>query len=200
MAYLSLQKLFHMDATSDRKANAEERAKARLEAESTFRTGIQTPTGELFLAVPRELSVLNERILRRERTVSQSMRSLPPVAQWAMIRGLVIDEVVSTNDLEGVHSTRRQVNELLQEAPSPNGSVKQKRFRELAKLYLGLTDPETGLPESPEDIRSIYDALMTGEPLSTQTSRTGGCSGVAVSRLSERMERSCTLGSSPKAA
>jgi len=74
MAYRSLENLFHMDASSDRKANAEARAKARFEAESTFLTGIQTPAGELFLAVPRELSVLNERLLRRERVVSQRSR------------------------------------------------------------------------------------------------------------------------------
>ena len=165
MAYRSLENLFHMDASSDRKANAEARAKARFEAESTFHTGIQTPVGELFLAVPRELSVLNERVLRRERLVSQSMRSLPTVAQWAMIRGLVIDEVVSTNDLEGVISTRRQINELLQEESHSGGPAEQKRFMELAKLYLGLTDPTTRIPEKPENVRSIYDALMTGEPL-----------------------------------
>lgn len=165
MAYRSLEKLFHMDASPARKANAEARAKARFEAESTFRTRIQTSVGELFLAVPRELSVLNERVLRRERAVSQSMRSLPPVAQWAMIRGLVIDEVVSTNDLEGVYSTRRQINNLLQEESRPGGPTEQKRFRELAKLYLGLTDSTTRLPEKPEDVRTIYDALMTGEPL-----------------------------------
>lgn len=60
MSYEPLANLFDKDSTSDRFSNAEVRAKMRTEADSTFRTGITTPEGELFLAVPRELSLLSE--------------------------------------------------------------------------------------------------------------------------------------------
>ena len=165
MEYRSLKTLFHMDRSSERKANIERLAKQRLEAESTFRTAVNTPSGELFLAVPRELSVLNERILRHERVIAREMRSLPPVAQWAMVRGLVIEEVVSTNDLEGVYSTRRQINDILQEEARRDDPLDKKRFRELARLYLGLTGPTPTLPSTSEDVRAIYDVVMSGEPL-----------------------------------
>lgn len=100
MGYQSLEKIFHKDPTPERFSENKRLAEKRREAESTFRTGIVTETGELFLAVPRELSLLNEKILRVERLVSQKMRQLPPIALGALIRGLVIDEVVSTNELE----------------------------------------------------------------------------------------------------
>ena len=53
MAYKSLMKLFYMDASSDRFANNERLAAERLGADSTFRTGMHTATGELFIALHR---------------------------------------------------------------------------------------------------------------------------------------------------
>lgn len=165
MAYETLRTLFYKDGSSDRYSHADALTRQRVEAESTFRTGMETPAGELFLAVPRELSVLNEQVLRRERRIASRMGEIPPIAQWAMIRGLVVDEVVSTNELEGVHSTRRQINELLQSDRSTRDPLEQKRFRELAKLYVGLTEQQQPKPRKPEDIRLIYDSIMDGEPL-----------------------------------
>lgn len=165
MSYESLKELFYKDSTNNRFANVDLRLTARFEAESTFRTSIVTPSGEFFLAVPRELSLLNEKVLRYERKIATGMRLLPPVARWAMVRDLVITEVVSTNELEGVYSTRRQINEILQSDGPFESSSERKRFRELAKLYLGLYGQEQSRPTQPGDIRSIYDRVMDGEPL-----------------------------------
>ena len=96
MPYASLEKLFHKDASPDRFTQNTQMAQLRLAAESTFRTGIVLPQGELFLATPRELSVLNEHVLQLERRVSQALNALPHIAQGALIRSLVIDEVVCT--------------------------------------------------------------------------------------------------------
>jgi len=165
MGYTSLKKSFYSDTTSERFEHAKALYMARFESESTFRTGITVGEDELFLAVPRELSLLNERVLRHERRITTHMRMLPPVAQWALVRGLVVDEVVSTNDLEGVYSTRRQINELLQEGRDDTDHFGQKRFRELARLYLDLFGNAPERPSTPEDIRKIYDRVMSGEPL-----------------------------------
>ena len=70
MAYPTLEKLFYADHSSDRFASHEARTQQRLANESTFRTGIQLEHGEFFLAVPRELSIETEQVLRRERRVS----------------------------------------------------------------------------------------------------------------------------------
>ena len=164
MTYRTLSKLFHMDKSAQALKNNRVLAEERRGAESSFRLGIMSNGEELFFAVPRELSVLNETVLRKERRVSNLYASLPPIARGALIRSLVIDEVVGTNELEGIHSTRRQIDELLTEAA---GVVDQphKRFRELANLYLGLTDGELSLPQTPGDIRDIYDLVMEGEEL-----------------------------------
>ena len=88
---MPLQKLFYMDVTSDRLEANRRMAQDRLESESTFRTGIEGKNGEFFLAVPRELSLLMERILRLERLISQRFRAMPEVIQGALIRNHVAD-------------------------------------------------------------------------------------------------------------
>ncbi|WP_303132893.1 Fic family protein [Olsenella phocaeensis] len=165
MSYRSLEKIFYADASSDRFAHNARLARERLEADSTFRTSLLTPNGELFLATPRELSVLNERVMRNERAVSAAMGALPPVASAALVRSLVIDEVVSTNELEGVHSTRRQVSDALDLELSMDDPSRDRRFREFAKLYLDLSDHDRGYPSSPEDVRRVYDLVMRGEDM-----------------------------------
>lgn len=170
MEYQSLSKLFHMSTSSSRYEDNKNLAMSRRDSDSSFSTGIVTDAGELYLAVPRELSVLNEKVLRHERTVSARMRQLPQIAQSALIRGLVIDEIFCTNDIEGVHSTRRQISDLLESVDDEDGvgvsdQQKRKRFREMAKLYLELTNKDHILPQSPEDIREVYDCIMVGEDM-----------------------------------
>lgn len=165
MPYQSLRERFYMDSSSGRFDENNRLAEKRRTAESTFLTGVETPRGELFLAVPRELSLLNERVLRFERRISQQTRELPPVAYGAMVRSLVVDEVVSTNDMEGVHSTRRQISDLLTSMNTSKPAGRRDRFLEFARLYLGISDPDRKFPKSPEDVRAIYDLVMQGEDL-----------------------------------
>lgn len=168
MAYPTLEKLLYADASSERFQHHEERYRLRLDAESTFRTGVMLRHGELFCAVPRELSMETERVLLRERRVSSLWKALPRVAHGAYVRGLVLDEVVSSNDIEGVRSTRRQIEDALEEAERDTGSLRgaaerpHAPFREFALLYLGLTDREKppSLPDDPKDIRDVYEAVM----------------------------------------
>ena len=163
MDYKPLAKMFHESSSPNRFSDVETVAKARLEAESSFKIGIETEYGELFLASPRELSVLSEKVLRLERRVSSSMRGLPPIARASLVRSLVMDEVVWTNDLEGIHSTRRQIGELLVAIEDKSEAGPRDRFLELTKLYMGLSDAEGAQPSKPEDIRKIYDRIMLGE-------------------------------------
>ena len=168
MAYESLLRSFYKDASPNRYENAEALHDVRLNAESTFRSGIVLGEDELFLAVPTELSLLSDKVLRHERKIANGMRRLPMVAQRALVRGLVVDEVVSTNDLEGIYCTRRQIDELLQRDAATDHSNENKRFSGLASLYMDLYGDAPRLPRKPEDIRQIYDRVMDGEPLDMQ--------------------------------
>ena len=75
LSYKRLDRLFHENTSSNRKSENEHEAQTRLTAPSSFRTGIDVGTGELFLAVPRELSIATEKILRAERKASHAART-----------------------------------------------------------------------------------------------------------------------------
>ena len=163
MAYKRMDKLFYEDASSDRKGENEREARKRLMSPSTFRTGIDVGTGELFLAVPRELSLVTEQVLRAERKVSGSWNALPGIARGAYVRNLIVDEVVCTNEMEGVRSTRKQIREAIDSIEQPVGENRRaKQFMEFAQLYLGLTSGDVVPPEAPEDVRALYDAVVAG--------------------------------------
>lgn len=160
--YLELSKIYHK-AGNDGDAELEAAYQARFNAESTFRTGLITSGHELFLTMPHELSLLTERILRKERRVSNMLRRLPAIAHASFVRDLIMDEVVYSNEIEGIHSTRKQIGEVLESIQRNDQSPELRRFREFARLYLQLSDESHKEPASPEDIREIYDLIMDGE-------------------------------------
>lgn len=160
MKYKELAKLYHMDSSAGRDSENIRLAHERQSAESSFRLGYSISNGELFIAVPKELSILNEKVLRTERKVSLNLRAMPGIAREAILRSLVLDEVVSSNEIEGVRSTRRQIKDALE---SKSGASMAKRFRELATLYIDIIDGVAVAPSTPMDIREIYDRIMEGE-------------------------------------
>jgi Fic family protein len=162
-SYQTLAKLYYKDASNNRDANLAAEAARRLDDQSTFRTGIFTSSGEIFLAIPRELTVLHEAILRAERKVSLLSRQLPELARRAFLRSLIMDEIVSTNEIEGVRSTRRQVEQALLSVEALEMAPGVKRFKELARLYLELTSKDRFYPQTAQDIRKIYDLVVAGE-------------------------------------
>lgn len=161
MDYQELSKAFYQSTSADRFAELDEQARYRRAMPSSFDLGIETSNGPLFIAMPRELFVLYEQILRTERKVSSLMRSLPPIARMALVRGLVFDEVVSSNAIEEIHSTRAQVKEALDMRTMQDNEF--RRFKELAQLYLELGKAEREMPRTIQEIRAIYDKIMDGE-------------------------------------
>lgn len=165
-AYRSLAREFHADRSSDSFRNHEVLARTRLEADSTFRTGISTSLGELFVATPRQTSLLSERILLAERDVAQLWRSMPRVIRRNYIRHYISEEIFATNEMEGVRSTRKETETAVREAEKAqaNGdSEKTFRFIEFAKLYLNLSDRNNTFPNTLDEIRNIYDKIALNE-------------------------------------
>ncbi|TPF92183.1 cell division protein Fic [Bifidobacterium sp. UTBIF-68] len=165
MKYRSLARSFHADKSNDAFNNHAKLARQRLEADSTFRTGIITPLGELFTCTPRETSMLTERILLAERRVSRLWNQIPGIMHWDYIRHSISEELFATNEMEGVRSTRKEILDAVDAADRArkDGDGSKARFSEFAKLYLNLTDKDTALPSGIADIRDIYDKVVLDE-------------------------------------
>lgn len=164
-SYKTLARLFHADRSGDSYANHNALAKQRLEADSTYRTGVVTAMGELFIAMPRELTNLLASMLLAERKIAVQWNQIPGVMQWNYINHAISEELFATNEMEGVRSTRKEVEEAVAAAREQQKGVKSEsaRFNEFAKLYLNLTDQSARLPQTLEDIRSIYDRIALDE-------------------------------------
>lgn len=72
----------------------------------------------------------------------------------------LIDEIVLTNNIEGVHSTRKEISEILQDLSKNN---KRERFVGLVNKYVLLMKSETLPLQTPEDVRKIYDDIFYEE-------------------------------------
>lgn len=165
MEYRTLARLFHADRSMDSYANHDRLARQRLEADSTFTTGIGTPLGELFIATPRCVCMLAQKVLLAERQVSAMWRSIPGVMRWNYIYHAISEELLATNEMEGVRSTRKETEAAVAAARQARteGDMEKARFGEFAKLYLNLTNRDVELPKTLEDIRDIYDKIALDE-------------------------------------
>ena len=165
MEYRTLARLFHADRGMDSYANHDRLVRQRLEADSTFTTGIGTPLGELFIATPRCVCMLTQKVLLAERRVSAMWRSIPGVMRWNYIYHAISEELLATNEMEGVRSTRKETEAAVAAARQARteGDMEKARFGEFAKLYLNLTNRDVELPKTLEDIRDIYDKIALDE-------------------------------------
>lgn len=162
--YRPLATLFHMDASTAAPAHLEELAHARLTADSTFRTGITTKLGELFIGMPRELTRQLNDVLARERSIAVLWNGIPRIMKHSYIVHAISEEILSTNDIEGVRSTRKEVQDAVETAQHGAAQTTHApRFAEFARLYLGLTDEHTQLPQTLDDLRTIYDDVVGDE-------------------------------------
>lgn len=98
-------------------------------------------------------------ISRLDKDISLLSRSLPGVALKQYINKCLIDEIVITNNIEGVHSTRKEIGEILDDLEGKS----DKRFFGLVNKYNALI---TGNYESIKDshnVRALYDEMFLSE-------------------------------------
>lgn len=110
-----------------------------------------------FLETPALLKEVIE-ITRIDKEITEIINILPPVAISQYINKCLIDEIVITNNIEGVHSTRKEIGELLD-----NPRLKSKRFVGLVKKYIALNKESLISVDSSSDIRALYDEMFLPE-------------------------------------
>ena len=86
---------------------------------------------------------------------------LPGVAQEQFVRECLVEELFSTNELEGVRSTREEIARSAREVEVNRNS--RVRFASMIRIYRDMVNHEVELPRTPEDVRTIYDEITEGE-------------------------------------
>lgn len=138
---------------------AETLYQSRFNSEAALKWEFKVKNNPLFCLITPEVYRLTERSHNLERTILYHWSRLPSGVIRHYYRSLTIDEVISTNEIENIHPTRRDIEIALDES----STSEPKRFSEISHLYLALAEGKISFPESPSELRELYDHLMHGE-------------------------------------
>lgn len=111
-----------------------------------------------FLETPELMKIVVE-ITRLDKEISQLSHSLPGIALKQYINKCLIDEIVITNNIEGVHSTRKEIGEILDDLEGKS----DKRFFGLVNKYNALMAGNDLSIKNSRDIRELYDEIFLSE-------------------------------------
>lgn len=130
MTYELLSKLYYKDPTLYQ-MEYERRKNNPL---SIF-LGFEIAGGEAFFVQTPEFLGFTARIYKKFITLTKLCTSLPGVVNTSYARKCLIDEIILTNDIEGIRSTRKEVLDVLTDSSE---APKKKRFDGLVRKYVML--------------------------------------------------------------
>lgn len=168
ISYKMPEQLFHADRSTDAMQHLDELVHTRLNADSTYRTHITVREGELFTAVPRQINDLLSKISSYELQIADLWGHMTRVMQRNYITQSISEEMLATNEMEGVRSTRKEMAQAIAKAEDERQQIDTNaehhtRFSEFARLYLNLTDQKSNFPSTLEELRATYDQVTNGE-------------------------------------
>ena len=155
MNYEVLAKLFYQD-----KQRYEEIYQQRRNSEYAIRLDFDVAGYPAFFVQTPEIFSMLAQILRMNKAVSNLCQVLPGAAIYQFSRRCLIDEIVLTNSIEGVRSTRKEISDILDELGKKS---KGKRFYGLVQKYNMLMTKEEIPLNTCEDVREIYNELSLAE-------------------------------------
>ena len=157
MVYKLLSKVYYQ-------SNEEYEAlyKERINNDDTRILNIKIHGNKAFYLINSDIHFLSMKIMELDKKVQMARSSLPAVAIRQFANKSLVDEILLTNDIEGVYSTRKEIKNILNE---PDRAEKNKRrFSGLVTRYKMLGRNKLKLNNC-EDIRTIYNELVLPEIL-----------------------------------
>ena len=159
MAYKSLKKIYYKKMED---VDAVYQARCQSEAAYHFDIWIKQykhkTSYPAFLCLTQEMFLLMERIYKSYEVFLYLVNTVPHVILRQFSLLCIVDEVKSTNDIEGVRSTRREIKEILD-----GGIRKSHRLESIVQKYRGLLSKEKIAFETSHDIRKFYDEFAHEE-------------------------------------
>ena len=159
MAYQELSKLYYTDKLLLKSAY-----ESRFHSMNAVKIAFSVGESQAFFVESPEVSALAKDILRMDKQIALMRNHLPADALKQFTKRCLIDEIVVTNRIEGVHSTRREISVILDELEARvNNDRKPRRFDGLVRKYVLLQNNVEISMKKCEDIRVLYDELVLPE-------------------------------------
>lgn len=157
--YKTLDKIFYSDKSNNKK-DYHDCVRERINSDSTTFLDFMISENQAFFTLTPELLMDISEVYRIDKSIRILEEQLPEKALAQFSQRCLIDEIVLTNKIEGVHSTRKEIGKILYELEQKD---EKKRFRGLVKKYIMLNRNEELPLKTCEDIRIIYDELVLPE-------------------------------------
>lgn len=154
MEYELLSKIFYKKPTE-----YESIYDARFNSEASIKLPIKIHENVGFIFNTNEITKLLVKIYKTINKINLLRTHLPNIAINSYIIKSLKDEIALTNEIEGVRSTRKEIEDAIDSIKND----KNARFKGLVDKYFKLTSNEIIPLNNCEDIRTIYDALVLPE-------------------------------------
>lgn len=105
-----------------------------------------------FLCYTGEILRLVEKFYKTYEQFLYTVSTVPPVVLYQFTRLSIVEEVKSTNDIEGVHSTKKEIREIIEKK-----GTHYHRLQSVVHQYLELLGEEEIKFDTCQDIRNFYD-------------------------------------------
>lgn len=138
---------------------------SRFESEDAVKVDFVIGDKQAFFLQNVQVMTLAYKIAKLDKTIQTLCLELPGIALEQYSKKCLIDEIVLTNKIEGVHSSRKEIGEALDilESQSDKKKGKHSRFLGLVNKYLKLINAEKISFQTCEEVRSLYDEIFLEE-------------------------------------
>lgn len=110
-----------------------------------------------------EIITKMDSIHHKQTNIIQAYHELPLAAQAQYFKSCLLDEIKYTNDIEGVQSTRHEIQAAYEQVIKADSPQKKLRFSGLVNKYNKLVTHERIKLASSADIRNLYDEIILPE-------------------------------------
>ncbi len=167
MAYESLKKIYYKDNSKwleeyNNRFNAPFTEHFDIEIKQH---GYNEAYPAFYCITPKILNLL-DKIHTLHITLNHQVRYLPPIAAHKIIQSYIIQEIQSSNEIEGVISSKKEIRDALKFSNLTN-KARRLRFSSVIEKYNELAKRKRIHLETCQDIRNLYDEFILNEVVST---------------------------------
>lgn len=162
VSYKELKKLYYGDKETYRETYMQ-----RYAGDNSVRLDFDVAGYQAFFVQCDDVIHLTYQILKLDKDIYKIRTGLPKIALDQYSKRCLIDEIVITNNIEGVYSSRKEIGaalSILEEQSTKRG--RKSVFLGLVNRYLKLLSHEEVRMKTCQDIRDIYNEIVLEEVIS----------------------------------
>ena len=164
MEYIPLKKIYYTDINNfDTEYNNRFQAPSAKHFKIKIKEYNRNKSFPAFICYTEETTQLTEKIYKQFLSYLKIKNSVPNILLRQFILSCLVNEIQSTNDIEGVYSTKRQIRAVLENPTTTNGAP---HLKSIIDKYQKIISHKNIPFKKCADIRKFYDTFVLDEVLS----------------------------------